>query len=56
MERIFADPANQDFHLKQGSPAIGAGVDTEIREDADGRPFPKDRTPDVGAYVYEENK
>jgi hypothetical protein len=52
MSKIFADPANHDFSLKKGSPAIGAGVATDIHEDAAGKAFPKDKAPDVGAYVH----
>jgi hypothetical protein len=54
MGGIFADPEHRDFRLKKGSPAIGAGVATEIQQDAAGTAFPKDKPPDVGAYVYTE--
>jgi len=29
-------------------------VAAEIKEDATGKAFPKDRTPDIGAYAYTE--
>jgi len=50
MDSIFADYKIQDFRLKSGSPAIGAGIITGIEEDALGLPFKK--TPDIGAYSY----
>jgi hypothetical protein len=51
---IFADPAHGDYRLKKGSPAIGVGEAVDIKEDAAGKPFAKDKAPDVGAYVYTE--
>jgi parallel beta-helix repeat protein len=47
---IFVDSGHGDYHLKKGSPAIGAGVVTEIKEDATGKAFAEDRAPDIGAY------
>jgi hypothetical protein len=54
MSTIFADPDHQDYTLKKGSPAIGAGVATEIQRDARGTPWPQGKAPDVGAFVYTE--
>jgi hypothetical protein len=39
---LFVKPANNDFRLRAGSPAIDAGVDV-------GLPFQGD-APDIGAY------
>ncbi len=50
MNSIFTDPEHQDFTLKRGSPAIGAGIANGINEDAAGKRFGK--VPDIGAFVY----
>jgi hypothetical protein len=46
----LADPARLDFHLRPGSPAIGAGLRTAIRSDFDGAPRPPGAGSDLGAY------
>ena len=45
---IFTSPT--DFHLKLGSPAIGAGIGVEMTVDFDGN-IPND-PPSIGAYDY----
>ena len=58
---LFIDPGEEDFHLQDISPCIGAGIDSiEINEtwyfapdiDIEGnpRPDPNDSMPDIGAY------
>lgn len=47
---LFVDSTKGDFHLKQGSPAIGAGADLGYSIDFDGRPIPAGRRPNMGAY------
>ena len=47
----FADPANRDYHLTEGSPAIDNGVDTWISVDMDGQVRPAGET-DIGADEY----
>jgi len=51
---LFIDPDNNNFHLSNYSPCIGAGLDTNIvpTTDSDGnpRPNPSDSNPDIGAY------
>ncbi|MBS1800867.1 MAG: hypothetical protein JSS95_13715 [Acidobacteria bacterium] len=46
-----------DYHLKPGSPAIGAGNSTvgpPPTSDFDGNPRPKGPTHDIGAYEYQD--
>jgi hypothetical protein len=51
----FADPDNQDYHLKAGSPAIDAGIDTDAPViDLDNNERPQYAVTDVGAYEYYE--
>ena len=47
---IFVDPAHGDYHLKSGSPAIGAGVNWGAQEDIAGVKIPEGKSPDLGAY------
>jgi hypothetical protein len=45
----WVDPANHDFHLRQGSPAVDAGsAEFATRHDRDG--VERDGRPDAGAY------
>lgn len=49
----FVDPDNRNYHLKAGSPAIDAGIDTDAPEyDLDNMPRPQYAITDVGAYEY----
>jgi hypothetical protein len=49
----FVDPDNQDYHLKAGSPAIDAGIDSEAPEtDLDKAERPQYGATDVGAFEY----
>ena len=52
VKTIFVDPDNNDFHLKPGSPAIGAGVPVGFNRDLDGCVIPSGKAPDIGAYEY----
>lgn len=50
---FFVDLSTQDFHLAQGSPAIGGGeASSDVTTDFDGkpRPSPAASNPDMGAY------
>jgi hypothetical protein len=52
---LFVDPANSDFHLKPGSPAIDAAAPTPSQpnnHDHDGAPRPKGTRSDIGAFEY----
>jgi uncharacterized repeat protein (TIGR01451 family) len=50
---LFVDPAQQDYHLLAGSPAIEAGiVGTGVTSDMDGEPRPIGPLPDVGADEF----
>ncbi|NIA22014.1 MAG: hypothetical protein GWP05_08660 [Anaerolineaceae bacterium] len=49
---IFVDPANHDYRLKVGSPAIDAGVDVGQTQDLDGHGVPAGSAVDIGAFEY----
>ena len=46
----MVDPANEDFQLNEGSPAIATGVDLDLLLDYAGNPFAA--TPSIGAIEY----
>lgn len=55
---LFVAPTSSDFHLKSGSPAVGAGLNltslgsAALDADFDGKPRPASGAWDVGAYVH----
>jgi hypothetical protein len=53
---VFVDPAQRDYRLKTGSPAIDNGADAGIKTDALGTPIPQGQAADIGAYEYLENR
>jgi len=52
LAKLLVDPANGDYRLKAGSPAIDAGVDLGLDQDIVGTKVPQGRAPDVGAYEH----
>lgn len=49
----FVDPANDDYHLQPGSPAIDAGTAlSQVTDDFDGNSRPQGAGFDIGAYEY----
>ncbi len=49
-EALFADAANNNYRLKTGSPALNAGTNVAVTEDADGVPRPQGSASDIGCY------
>ncbi len=47
---LFVDPANGNFHLQAGSPAINAGLNVGLTSDREGNAIVG--LPDIGAYEY----
>lgn len=45
----FENPAGRDFHLRPGSPCIGAGLPTGQTADFESGPIPQGNAPDIGA-------
>ncbi len=52
LSKIFADPEKHDYHLKPGGPAIDAGADVGLDQDAEGTAVPQGKAPDIGAFEY----
>lgn len=50
-EELFVDAAGDDFHLKDGSPAVDAGrALAEVTDDLEGKPRPEGAAFDIGCY------
>jgi PKD repeat protein len=50
-EELFVNPANDDYHLKVGSPAIDAGTTlAEVTDDIEGTSRPQGGAYDIGCY------
>jgi hypothetical protein len=52
VDPLFADTANNDFHLTSKSPAIDAGTVVPVATDFDGKARPVNGAYDIGAYEY----
>jgi hypothetical protein len=52
LAKILRAPAQGDYHLKAGSPAIDAGVDVGFRKDVTDAKVPQGRAPDIGAFEH----
>ena len=53
LKKIFVDPDKGDYHLKPGSPAIGAGIDVGLELDMDGKKVSKGNAPDIGPFQFQ---
>jgi hypothetical protein len=49
---LFTNPAVNDFHIREGSPAIDAGMNVGVATDLEGRPRPQGSGYDIGAYEF----
>ncbi|MFN0108971.1 MAG: right-handed parallel beta-helix repeat-containing protein [Blastocatellia bacterium] len=54
-ETLFIDAANNNYRLKTGSPALNAGTNVTVAEDADGVPRPQGSAADIGCYETAAN-
>lgn len=52
LDPLFVDPADDDYHLRAGSPCIDAGTDAGVTTDIDGDPRPIGAGVDIGADEY----
>ncbi len=50
LEALFVDAVNNNYRLKVGSPALNAGTNLNVPEDADGVPRPQGPAADIGCY------
>jgi hypothetical protein len=48
----FADPASDDYHPLEDSPAINAGMNAGVNTDLEGRRRPQEGGYDIGAYEF----
>lgn len=49
-EALFVDATASNYRLKPASPAVNAGTNAGVGEDADGVPRPQGSAPDIGCY------
>ncbi len=47
---LFTDPSRLDFTVRPSSPCIDAGAETGSRVDFAGKPSPRGKAPDIGAF------
>ena len=50
LDPAFVNPAADDYHLTDASPAADRGLDVGVTVDYDGNPRPRFGGPDIGAY------
>jgi parallel beta-helix repeat protein len=47
---LMIDPANGNFRLRKGSPAVNTGVNVGLTSDINGKPVPRKTYPNIGAH------
>jgi hypothetical protein len=53
VDPLFVNPTSDDFHLREGSPAIDSGIAlAEVTNDFDGNARPQGEGYDIGAFEY----
>lgn len=52
VDPLFVDPANGNYHLQAGSPAIDKGLNAEVTDDVEGMIRPQGEGYDIGAYEW----
>ena len=52
---LFVDFENRDLHLRNGSPAIDAGIPLGHTKDFDQNTVPAGKAPDMGAFEFQNN-
>ncbi len=49
---LFVNPGANDYHIREGSPAMDAGLNVGVTADLDGNPRPQGAGYDIGAYEF----
>lgn len=52
LDPLFANPANDDYHIPAISPAVDAGMASGVPTDLEGNPRPQGNGYDIGAYEF----
>ena len=52
LDPLFVNPGANDYHIREGSPAINAGMNAGVSADKDGNPRPQGGGYDIGPYEF----